>query len=176
VNAWDGMHVVEGRDIARSFDLDLEGERAEQERTRRAEERESLRAAAEAKARGRWRPRAQAIRLFLEGGVNLYGFTLEEALSAVRRGGPVTNADRRRYDVLACEVYALRSRSRPWFAITLRDIGAVLGKGPQTISNLEARGRELSTPKPPPPPVACRMHESFMQDCPACLRQNAERA
>jgi hypothetical protein len=124
---WDSMSVREGRDIDRYGDRDLEAHRA-------SEAREKWTISGEPATR-----KPDVLRLWLEAEVARSGYTLEEALATVRRGRPSAN-ERPRYDALALGVVYLRRRGAK-----LAAIGEAIGKGPQTVANLEARGRELTT-------------------------------
>jgi hypothetical protein len=112
--------------------------------------------------------RPETLRVWLEADLALSGYTLEETLGTIKRGR-VAYKDRPLRDALAYGVVVLRDKGA-----TLEIIGEAIGRGPQTVANLEVRGRELL--QPPAEPEACQRHLKFEPDCPACLRSAPGRA
>jgi hypothetical protein len=120
----------------------------------------------------RWIPlqrRPEALRLWLEADLALSGHTLEGALATIKRGR-LLDVGRPRRDALACGIALLRDRG-----VKLKSIGETIGRGPQTVANLEARGRELLLPPVESEPEPCQHHSTFEYDCPTCLRNAPER-
>jgi hypothetical protein len=113
------------------------------------------------------RRRPETLRLWLEQDLALSDYKLGDALATIKRGRLAAD-ERPRRDALARGVVTLRDKGA-----TLETIGEAIGRGPQTVANLEARGRDLLVqPKPEP----CRRHSTFEPDCPACLRNAPGRA
>jgi hypothetical protein len=115
------------------------------------------------------RRRPETLRVWLEADLALSGYTLEEALATIRRGR-LSDADRPRRDALARGIALLREKGAK-----LEVIGEAIGRGAQTVANLEARGREMLIP-PEPETKPCQRHSTFESDCPACLRNAPDRA
>jgi hypothetical protein len=115
------------------------------------------------------RKRSEALRLWLEQDLALSDYTLEDALATIKRGRLATD-ERPRRDALARGVVVLRDKGA-----TLEIIGEAIGRGPQTVANLEARGRELLVPHEHGS-EPCHRHSKFEPDCPACLRNAPDRA
>jgi hypothetical protein len=166
--------IKEGRQIDRYPDSGYEGERAAEERRRKASEREFLRVARDGPLR-----QPEVIRLWLEADVMLAGFSLADVLTIVKRGRMPADA-RARYDALALGVARLREKGAK-----LTTIGEAIGKGPQTVSNLEARGLDLLEARERELIAAegerikklhCPRHDEFHADCPACVRLAPDRA
>jgi len=112
----------------------------------------------------------EALRFLIGADLESQGFTLEDALTGVRRGRP-TDASRPSRDALSIAVALLRDHG-----VTLVKIGKALDKSFQTVAHLETYGRELrnsNAPPPEPPKVSCRRHVEYLADCPACERANA---
>jgi hypothetical protein len=110
--------------------------------------------------------RPEALRLWLEQDLALSDYTLENALATIKRGRPAAD-ERPRRDALARGVVVLRDKGA-----TLEIIGEAIGRGAQTVANLEARGRELLVP---PEPESCQRHSRFEPACPACLQNAPDR-
>jgi hypothetical protein len=106
--------------------------------------------------------RPETLRVWLGADLVLSGYTLEEALATIKQGR-ISAVNRPCHDALARSVALLREKGA-----TLEIIGEAIGRGPQTVANLEVRGRELL--QPPADPEPCRRHSKFEPDCPACLR------
>jgi hypothetical protein len=113
--------------------------------------------------------RPETLRAWLEADLALSGYTLEEALATIKRGR-LSDADHPRRDALARGVALLRGKGA-----TLEIIGEAIGRGAQTVANLETRGRALLVP-PEPEAKPCQRHSTFEPDCPACLRNAPDRA
>jgi hypothetical protein len=160
-----GWTVKEGRDVARYYHDDLENDRV-------ARAREVWRTSGEHVSR-----RPDALRVWIENEVALAGYTLNAVIATVRRGRLPAD-DRPRYDALASSVMRLRDKG-----VTLDVIGEAIGKGRQSVANLEARGREIEETREREASAArearrrpCGRHSIFEPDCPACLRNAPEEA
>jgi hypothetical protein len=171
------MSVRERRDIVRyqghdynpdhNFDqsLDFEQHRAAAEREHRITASDIRAYARELKTRHRRMMNSEALRLWLEAEITSAGFTFDDVLATVKRGR-LSVAERPLYDALAAGVARLRQKGA-----TLEAIGGVIGKGPETVARLGARGDELlNPPEPEQNHKPCRRHEQFKLDCPACLK------
>jgi hypothetical protein len=131
------------------------------------------------------RPNIEHVRVFLKAAAAAAGHELD-ALLAVVRPGRVSALDRPRHDALARIVAQLRERG-----VTQEQLGEAVGMPQQSISKLEARGRELlaqderakareelravrgAKARRPGDEAGCRRHrDNGQSDCPACGRVN----
>lgn len=79
----------------------------------------------------------EAIRAFLEEGAAAIGRSLDELAAPFKRGRP-TDAEKRRYDLLAILVHGARDREA-----SLAGVGAVIGRTEKRISELALHGARL---------------------------------
>jgi hypothetical protein len=172
----DHMGAREGRDIVRYYGRDEYGRPESFDTLDDYDPTENdvntyLR---ELKARFRRKSNPEALRIWFEAYLASSEYTLDGALATITRGR-LSTIDRPRYDALAVGVARLRQGG-----VTLEAIGRAVAKGARTVANLEARGCELLKADAEDEaernePNACRKHEKFQAECPACLRNAPDR-